>query len=209
MPCAPDSSSHRNFIMKAKDQSEKLNILVNQLFQSSKINLGHIPMEMSHFNLMHVLKEAKEGFEAAGANGISLEGPHELALEADKEKVGQVIRNLLDNALKYSPLIKKVSINVQYNQSEVTVSVQDFCIGIPVEKLNQLFDRYYREESTSQNYSGMGLGLYISFEIVRKHGGEIGVNSTVGKGSTFWFTLPLVQKEHNNITLFSQGRLSN
>jgi two-component system CheB/CheR fusion protein len=102
----------------------------------------------------------------------------------------QVIINLISNAVKYSPGQEKVTITVSSHNREIKIAITDFGIGIPKDKLPFLFDRFYRVDDTSQRYSGLGLGLYISAEIVRRHDGVIGIESRPGEGSTFWFTIP-------------------
>ena len=97
---------------------------------------------------------------------------------------------MLVNGIKYSPLEKQIEVNVEALASEVKVSIKDKGIGISPEKIPHLFDRYFRIENTSQNYSGLGLGLYISSQIINKHGGKIGAESEPNQGSSFWFTLP-------------------
>jgi chemotaxis family two-component system sensor kinase Cph1 len=103
----------------------------------------------------------------------------------------QVLCNLITNAIKYSPNENEVNIDLkQMANGGVKVSVTDNGIGIQHEQLEHIFDRFFRVEHTSQNFSGLGLGLFISSEIIKHHYGEIGVESTLGEGSTFWFTVP-------------------
>ena len=97
---------------------------------------------------------------------------------------------LLNNAFKYSPDSKAVSIRFELTPGgQVKVLVTDYGIGIPKDNIDNIFDRFFRVEHTSQNFSGLGLGLYISSEIVKQHNGQIGVYSTLGEGSTFWFSI--------------------
>jgi two-component system, chemotaxis family, CheB/CheR fusion protein len=121
---------------------------------------------------------------------LNIEGEKEISVYADRNRLEQVIINLISNAIKYSPDADKVIINVDKTGDDIKVAVTDFGIGIPNETLPFLFDRFYRVDEVSQRYSGLGLGLYISAEIVRRHQGDIGIDSTPGKGSTFWFTTP-------------------
>ncbi|WP_083936522.1 sensor histidine kinase [Arcticibacter svalbardensis] len=93
--------------------------------------------------------------------------------------------------MKYAPGSKQILITIEKNNDEAKVSVTDKGQGIAANKIPHLFDRYFRIDNPGSQYSGLGLGLYISGEIIRKHKGQIGVDSELGKGSTFWFTLPL------------------
>lgn len=98
--------------------------------------------------------------------------------------------NLLTNAIKYSPDNKKIILSVTAKPTGVQVTVQDFGIGIPAEYLEEIFSRYFRIDACSA-IGGLGIGLYISREIINRHGGGIRAESTVGTGSTFYFSLPL------------------
>jgi PAS domain S-box-containing protein len=120
----------------------------------------------------------------------------------NEQHTGQVILNLLTNAIKYSPAAKKVMIRLSSTLSEVRVSVQDYGIGIPKHQQKRIFDRFYRADNIdAENMTGYGLGLYIASEIVKQHRGKIGVRSTPKTGTTFYFTLPCVDEAQENSPL--------
>ena len=137
------------------------------------------------------MQENLDTSQLSGDYSITINGDNEIAVFADKHRIEQVIVNLLNNAVKYSPKSKRIDIFIKQEADAVQVAIQDFGIGIPLEKQAHLFDRYYRVDYSGNQYSGLGLGLYISSEIVKKHEGTIGVKSRPGEGSTFWFTLPV------------------
>jgi signal transduction histidine kinase len=115
---------------------------------------------------------------------------------ADKARIHQVLVNLISNAIKYSPNADKVIVSQKPENGLVTVSVQDFGMGIPKEEQHKIYQRFFRAKGKKEgDIPGLGLGLYISTEIVKQHRGELWVKSTEGKGSTFYFTLPLPQQE--------------
>ena len=98
---------------------------------------------------------------------------------------------MVNNAVKYAPQSKRIELNIEKLQNEIKISVRDFGIGIDPEKIPHLFDRYYRVESSGLQSSGLGLGLYICSEIISRHGGKIGVESELTKGSEFWLIIPV------------------
>ncbi|QEM05046.1 hypothetical protein DIU31_016555 [Mucilaginibacter rubeus] len=117
-------------------------------------------------------------------------------VSADQDKIGSVITNLISNAVKYSPKGKDVEIKCEVVDHWAQVSVKDKGIGLKPADQDKVFDRYYRvESSNTQHISGFGIGLYLSAEIVHRHEGEIWVKSESGHGSTFYFSLPLYEKE--------------
>lgn len=109
---------------------------------------------------------------------------------ADRHKIDQILVNLINNAVKYAPDSEEIIISLERLENSTKISVIDRGQGIPPKDVAHLFDRYYQVEKGEKENSGLGLGLYISSEIIKKHGDEIGVKSIIGKGSTFWFTLP-------------------
>ena len=117
-------------------------------------------------------------------------------VEADNQQIGQVMINFITNAIKYAPKSDQIIITARkISEHEIKISVKDNGPGIPKEKLQYLFERYYRTNYQGQKFTGLGLGLFISADIIKKHGGKIGVESEEGKGSEFWFTLPLATDE--------------
>src|SRR5262249_50251053 len=106
--------------------------------------------------------------------------------------IGQVLINLLNNAIKYSPQADRVLVRVAKDQNKVFVSVQDFGIGIAKKNQLKIFERFYQDTDPEEiTYPGLGIGLYISHEIIKRHGGQLWVESKKGEGATFHFTLPL------------------
>jgi signal transduction histidine kinase len=122
---------------------------------------------------------------------IDVHGDLSIEIYGDKARLEQVMTNLLTNAIKYSPDASQIIVNIASDRDWLSVSVTDFGIGIPEEKIPFVFDRFFRVENTSQQFQGLGLGLHICKEIIRRHGGTINVESKLGCGSTFWFKLPL------------------
>ncbi|WP_207426152.1 CHASE3 domain-containing protein [Pedobacter sp. SYSU D00535] len=183
------------FIAKANEQTNRLTNIIKDLLDVARINEGQLALSKIVFSMREaVLEVADEIFYSIKTHELVLEGEPDLFVEADKLRIEQVLVNLISNAIKYSPGSHKIIVEVKQTGPFVRVSVRDFGIGIPKEKLPLVFERYFRVEESSQNYGGMGLGLYISKGIVEKHGGSIGVISNEGRGSTFWFTLPAAQK---------------
>jgi signal transduction histidine kinase len=127
----------------------------------------------------------------AGKYTLTIAGDRDMMVYADEHAIDQVIVNFVNNAVKYAPDSLEIFMDIEKLADSVKISVRDTGPGVPSEKIPFLFDRYYQAQPAGFNNSGLGLGLYISSEIIRKHGGDIGVESVIGVGSTFWFTLPL------------------
>jgi signal transduction histidine kinase len=121
---------------------------------------------------------------------LILERSAPVNVNADRHRLEQVIVNLLSNAVKYSPEADKVLVWSELKGNKVFVTIKDFGIGISKKNLDGLFDRYYRIEGSEYRFQGLGLGLFISSEILKRHGGSISVQSEPGKGSEFTFELP-------------------
>ena len=114
------------------------------------------------------------------------------AVNGDRDRLEQVLGNLLENAVKYSPDGSEVFVNVDDRGDHIVTSVCDGGIGIPADELSQVFERFHRgRQVSSTNYGGLGLGLYITKQIVERHGGTIWVDSREGVGTTFYFSLPV------------------
>ena len=175
---------------KAGINLNKLSGLVEDLLNVSRLEEGQLMLKKSLFNMYTVIDENIHNLQLSGLYRIAIEGSRESEVFADKHRIEQVITNFINNAVKYAPKSYSIHISIeQFNQC-IKVSVQDFGIGIPADKQAHLFDRYYRVDYSGNQYSGLGLGLYISSEIIKKHNGQIGVQSQPGTGSTFWFIIP-------------------
>jgi len=180
-----------SFVQKGIKQVDKLIELIKDLLEVTKIQAGKLELKKTHFILGELLKECCDDMHAqSDQHHLIIEGDTNIGVYADRNRIEQVMINLITNAIKYSPGADKVVVKVTESDHAVKVAITDFGIGIPQDKLQFLFDRFYRVDDSSQRYSGLGLGLYISAEIVRRHEGQIDIESTPGKGSTFWFTIP-------------------
>jgi signal transduction histidine kinase len=177
-------------VEKSNYNLQKLTTLVDDLLSSTKIEQGQLILNKSIFTVAQLIDDCCDHVRLEGTHELVTSGDLSLQVSADWQKIDQVMINLVNNAVKYAPKSAKILIHISKENDMVKVSVQDFGIGIPAEKLPQLFDRFYRVDNSGVQYSGLGLGLYISAEIVKKHGGILAAESTIGHGSKFWFTLP-------------------
>lgn len=182
----------RKFIGKALTQVDKLNSLVTDLLDSSKIVAGKIQFNFEHFDLCQLLMDVIDTFKYANKTHDVIVSDSQCVYKvyADQQRIEQVIINLLSNAVKYSPKADKVYVTTSSENGRVTVSIKDAGMGISANQKNMIFTRFYRAEGPS-NISGLGLGLYLTKEIIERHQGDIDVNTELGKGSDFYFSLPL------------------
>ena len=176
---------------QAGKSMNKVTALVDELLNAGRLAEGQLHLKKTSFNLSKAIDECCVHVTAADTHQITQQGVKDVMVVADSERIQRVIVNLVNNAVKYAIGSKEIVISVEQEPRTVKVSVADNGPGITPEKIPHIFNRYYRTDRNGGQYSGLGLGLYISKEIVNKHGGEIGVESETGKGSTFWFTLPI------------------
>ncbi|MDQ6843487.1 MAG: ATP-binding protein [Bacteroidota bacterium] len=176
-------------------QINKLDLLINDLLDTSKVREGALIYNRRPFAFNEMLKEVIDELQRTSADHkINLQNNPPVILVADKQRIGQVVSNLLTNALKYGPNAD-ILVNAEVSDSKIICSVHDEGIGITKDQQDKVFDRFYRVSGQNlHTYPGLGLGLYISREIIQRHGGEIYVESEPGKGTTFYFTLPLAEE---------------
>ncbi|MDB5005314.1 MAG: chemotaxis protein [Mucilaginibacter sp.] len=186
-------SSAGDFINKANKQIKKLTDLVDDLLDVNKIQAGRMVYQFSDINLVTLIEEIVEQTQMTTlTHRIVLQNNSSVIISGERNRLEQVLGNFLSNAIKYSPNASEVVVKSELTNKEVKVSVRDFGIGIPLDEQEHIFDRFYRVNESSRKFSGLGLGLFISAEIIKKHGGTIGVESN-GAGSEFYFTMPLVK----------------
>lgn len=187
-------SAEANYVMKVKDQIEKLNVLITDLLDVSKIENGKLKINKKPTNIEKVIDNAIETILQTHENNVRIQHHAvvpDLLIPFDEIRIEQVLINFLTNAIKYSPQNNQVIVTTFADEDEVKVSITDFGIGIPDFKQDAVFRKFYRVEESSLQFQGMGIGLYICSEIIKQHHGTIGLSSIVGEGSTFYFTLPL------------------
>ncbi|AZA57888.1 PAS domain S-box protein [Chryseobacterium shandongense] len=177
-------------IEQSNKSMEKISELVEELLNVTRINEGKVMLNKKKFNFAHMVDECCSHVIHLGTHELLVEGEKNLEITADENRIQQVVINFINNAIKYAPKSRQIFLTIEKDIYSVKVSVKDNGPGIPAEKLPYLFERYYRVDPNGIQASGLGLGLYISADIIERHGGKIGVDSEEGKGSTFWFTLP-------------------
>lgn len=178
---------------KAHTQVKKMTAMINGFLNVSSFEAGKIYLNEQIFEMNALLDEIVEEVTliTASHNIVLLSCPT-VSVKADRDKIGQVINNFLSNSLKYSPKGKNIEVSCKEMNGNIQVSVKDEGMGIKPQDQEKLFDRYYRIESVhTQAIAGFGLGLYLSAEIIQRHKGKVWVESEMGKGSTFYFSLPL------------------
>jgi len=190
-------TAEAGFMLKVLDQIEKLNTLITDLLDVSKIENGKLKINKKPSNLENVINNAIETIlQTHDENNVKIKRDGiipDILIPFDEIRIEQVLINFLTNAIKYSPQNNQVIVTtfVDKEEQEVKVNVTDFGIGIPDFKQEAVFNKFYRVEESSLQFQGMGIGLFICSEIIKQHHGHIGVSSIVDEGSTFYFTLPL------------------
>ncbi len=185
--------SSAEMLNKMDLQINKLTTLIADLLDVSKIEAGKLQFHISNFNLTTLLKETIEEMQrTSGSHKLIFKYKENINIKADRDRISQVVINFLSNAIKYSPDANKIMINVSQTENRVRVTVRDFGIGINENEQKLVFERFFRANiPQKESYPGLGLGLYICAEIIRRHGGKIGVRRNKGRGSSFYFTLPV------------------
>lgn len=181
----------KQFVEKAMLNVNKLERLIRDLLDVSKIQSGQLQLEMKEFNMNDLLRETVNAVQMVSAPRIILEDKLQNEIVyGDRQRIEQVLLNLLSNAIKYSPGENKVIIDSEKTDKELLIKIRDFGIGITKEEQTNIFERFYRSKNTSVHISGFGLGLYICRDIITRHYGKIWVE-TADRGSIFIFSLPL------------------
>ena len=181
----------KNALAKLEIQSNKMTKLVTDFLKLSKIEAGKLQLTKETFCINELVNEIASDIQLVSVNHkITIEENERVNVTADRERIAQVIANFLNNAVKYSPGADQVIVSIKPAEASVRISITDKGVGINPEEHRKIFERFYRAKSNDTSFSGFGIGLYISAEIIQRHNGEIGVTSEEGKGSTFYFTLP-------------------
>lgn len=173
-------------------QINKLTEIVNGLLDVSRVHQGKLMYKKEPFAIDELVHQTIESVQlVTNSHTLEVNGNSKRMVIGDKDRIEQVLTNLINNAVKYSPKANKVVIELKNQNGNVLVSVTDFGMGIPKRDETRIFDRFFQVDTPIvKTYPGLGLGLYISKEIVARHGGKLWVESMEGKGSTFYILLP-------------------
>ncbi|HEY7356455.1 MAG TPA: PAS domain S-box protein, partial [Ktedonobacterales bacterium] len=187
----------QNQVVRAEHQAERLDRLVNDLLDVSRIRAGKLELHLEPVDLASIVREAvDEQRQTTPDRSILLRFPADLqaSLLADADRLGQVVTNYLTNALKYSPADYPVEVGIHIGRQQARVWVRDEGPGLPLEEQARIWERFHRVkgiEVQSGSGIGLGLGLHICRTIIERHQGRVGVQSAPGRGATFWFTVPI------------------
>lgn len=178
-----------------KNNVARLQRMIAELYEATIVNSGYMPLEISTFNFNDMVKEAIDTVEVLqSTNNIVVTGNEgNIIIQGDRHRLIQVITNYLSNGIKYSNSMSNVTLAIQQDENYLIISVNDQGLGISKEQLPYVFERFFRVEKT-RNIEGIGLGLYLCRQIIHAHKGHVWVESEEGKGSTFYFSIPLNNK---------------
>ncbi|OOQ56948.1 sensor histidine kinase [Mucilaginibacter pedocola] len=188
----PESPLLPKLIETSNRSMAKITTLVDDLLNINRFSEGKLKLQKEWFTIWEMLDVCCNHIRIEQKHELVVQGDKSLQIYADEHRIDQVVVNFVNNAVKYAPASKTIWMIIDELETEVKISVKDTGPGIPAEQLPHLFDRYWRADHSGKNYSGLGLGLFICAEIINRHGGRIGADSELGKGSTFWFTVPKV-----------------
>jgi len=180
------------FILDANQSIRRLEKLIEDLLDVTRINAGQIKLNIAQFYFPDALSNSiADVKQLSHKHEIRLENSVDINYTGDQSRIEQVLTNVLSNAVKYSPEASEVLVTAEIEAEHIVIKVQDFGLGIEKKNIGQLFQRFYRVSETAQQFQGVGLGLFIADEIVKKHQGSLSVESEPGKGTTFYCRLPM------------------
>jgi signal transduction histidine kinase len=185
-----DVEQGKKFIQKTSEFVTRMERLIGDLLDVSKIQSSKMPYTMQVFEFNSLAEDVAESLQhISKTHRLKFVRGNNINVRADKQRIEQVLNNIISNAVKYSPGADEVVMRVMAEEEQVHVTITDRGLGIPKEKLPHIFDRFFRVYEMP-SISGLGIGLFITKEIITRHGGSIWAESEPGKGSTFHFTLP-------------------
>ena len=189
-------TTNSNYLARLDAQIDRLTNLINHLLDTTRIAEGKLQLNIEDFDFRDLVNERVTEIQPSARQQIIIECDATLPINADRERLGQVITNLLSNAVKYSPPDSEITVTCSASNDAISVCVTDKGYGIRKEDQQKIFERFYRVESGIMGtFPGMGLGLYISAEVIERHHGRLWVESQPFSGSTFCFSIP---KKHNS-----------
>ncbi|WP_300603628.1 ATP-binding protein [Niabella sp.] len=190
---ATPDSIHFGLLERSMRQVNKLTTLLNDLLDVSRLRLGKLLLRCEDFDIVAMAHEVLAGFAHFSKHTFVFKNENPIVVYADRIRLEQVLINLLNNAVKYAPSGGKVTLEIEETDGWVQISVADEGVGIDAAHLPEIFTQFYRAVEPNSNISGLGIGLYISKEIIVRHGGTIRAESRKGHGSVFICSIP---KQH-------------
>lgn len=191
-PLITSDKKAADMLSKMDTQMNRLSELVASFLHVYKLRTRQIRLHKKHFDLVALVAEIVANFQyTVTSHTVEQVGDKRLKVFADRDRINQVLVNLISNAIKYSPDADKVDVSVSKTGTSAEVAVSDYGMGIPEEEQSRIYERFFRAKGKKEGkIPGLGLGLFISSEIIKQHNGRLWVESAEGKGSTFRFTLP-------------------
>lgn len=188
------NSSEKTWVGEIYRETHRLTRLIKELLETNRIHMGQFQYNWQEYNLLEILDKAIEAFKISypdhRVNFKCIVAKENSVIIGDNDKITQVLNNILDNAAKFSPQAKKVDISLKENDEELIIRIKDYGLGITQPDLDKVFKGFYR--GTNNTKEGMGLGLYLSNQIIKKHRGKIVIKSKVNKGTTAEIHLPKI-----------------
>jgi len=183
------------FLTRSQNNVMRLSKMIGELYDATKLESGHIRIDARMFNMNDMLKEAIDSIKELQPDyKIHVTGTAVYDVWGDRYRIMQVVTNYLANGIKYSDGSRDIDLMIKETEQDVIISVRDQGLGISREQQPFVFDRFFRAEKT-KNFEGIGLGLYLCKKIVQSHKGRVWVESKEGKGSVFYFSIPLTKNE--------------
>ncbi|PWG80473.1 ATP-binding protein [Pararcticibacter amylolyticus] len=179
-------------VTKIDQQINRVVSMIFDLLDVTKLQSGIMHLNIAPFDINELINEVTEAMQNSGhKHQIEIDLASAVTVRGDRARISQVLTNMISNGIKYSPDSASVNVYTRIEDNQVKVFVADHGIGIPPGEIRNIFKRFYRVSSVKESFQGLGLGLYISHQIIERHGGKMEVISEINRGSTFWFSLPL------------------